>query len=70
LPPTWIGVGSIDLFVEEDLDYARRLVESGIMTEVHVAPGAFHGFDVMAPDTEIARRFLDSRIEALRHGLA
>ena len=70
LPPAWIGVGSIDLFVEEDLDYANRLVDAGVMTELHVVPGAFHGFDVVAPDTQVARRFTASKIEALRNGLA
>ncbi len=39
LPPAWIGVGSIDLFVEEDMEYALRLVQAGIATELLVLPG-------------------------------
>ena len=50
LPPAWIGVGSIDLFVEEDMEYARRLVHAGVATELLVMPGAFHGFDLLVPD--------------------
>jgi triacylglycerol lipase len=44
LPPTFIVVGSLDLFFEENLEYARRLVRAGVPTELHVIPGAFHGF--------------------------
>lgn len=48
LPPTWIGVGTLDLFFDEDLDYARRLVDAGVPVELHCYPGAFHGFDFAA----------------------
>ncbi len=55
--PAWIGVGSIDLFVGEDLTYARRLVESCVATEVHVVPGAFHGFDAIVPQAPLSVAF-------------
>ncbi len=45
LPPAFISVGALDLFIEEDLEYARRLIRAGVPTELHVFPGAFHGFD-------------------------
>jgi acetyl esterase/lipase len=45
LPPAYIGVGALDLFVEEDIAYATRLIQAGIPTELHVYPGAFHAFD-------------------------
>lgn len=44
LPPTFIAVGALDLFLEEDLEYARRLMRAGVPTELHVYPGAYHGF--------------------------
>jgi len=44
LPPAYIEVGALDLFFEEDLEYARRLTHAGVPTELHVYPGAFHGF--------------------------
>lgn len=44
LPPTYIAVGALDLFVDEDVEYARRLIRAGVPTELHVYPGAFHGF--------------------------
>lgn len=69
LPSTFIGVGSIDLFYEEDLDYAKRLALSGVRTELHVVPGAYHGFDVVAPDANLTLQFKDLWQSALRRGL-
>lgn len=66
LPPTFIGVGSIDLFVDEDIDFSRRLIASGVPTELVVTPGAFHGFDAVAPETGLAKRFTAAKIAALR----
>jgi acetyl esterase/lipase len=57
LPPTFIGVGAIDLFVDEDVDYARRLIDSGVLTELCVVPGAFHGFDVIVPEAPVSKSF-------------
>lgn len=70
LPPAWIGVGSIDLFVEEDMEYARRLVHAGIATELLVVPGAFHGFDLLVPDAEVSKHFCASWKSALRKAFA
>jgi triacylglycerol lipase len=44
LPPTYIATGALDLFLEENLEYARRLTRAGVPLELHVYPGAFHGF--------------------------
>ena len=44
LPPTFLATGSLDLFLEENLDYARRLIAAGVSTELHVYPGAIHAF--------------------------
>jgi triacylglycerol lipase len=44
LPPTYIATGALDLFLEEDLEYARRLIRAGVPVELHVYPGGFHGF--------------------------
>ena len=61
LPPTYIATGALDLFLEEDLDYARRLTRAGVPLELHVYPGAYHGFqwDRTADVTAQAER--DSR---------
>jgi acetyl esterase/lipase len=69
LPPAFIGVGSIDLFVEEDIEYARRLIEAGVPTELYVAPGGYHGFDIIVPDARISKRFKAAWSDALSRGL-
>jgi acetyl esterase len=56
LPPTWIGTGSLDLFFDEDLDYAKRLVDAGVPLELHVYPGGPHAFNLAAEAT-IAQSF-------------
>jgi len=66
LPPAWIGVGAIDLFVEEDMEYARRLVHAGVATELLVVRGAYHGFDLLVPDAEASKQFSASWKSALR----
>lgn len=65
LPPTFIAVGSIDLFVDEDVEYARRLIDSGVSTELHVIPGAYHGFDVI-PTATLGKTFRATLIAAFR----
>ena len=55
LPPTYIATGALDLFLDEDLDYARRLVDCGVRCELHVYPGAIHAFE-MVPDTGLAEQ--------------
>lgn len=69
LAPAFIGVGSIDLFCEEDIEYARRLVLSGVSTELFIVPGAYHGFDVVAPNAKLTVQFRDAWQSALRRGL-
>jgi len=70
LPPAWIGVGALDLFVAEDMEYARRLVHAGVATELLVVRGAFHGFDLVVPDAEASKRFSASWKSALRKAFA
>lgn len=46
LPPTFIAVGALDLFLEEDMEFIRRLTRAGVPAELHVIPGAYHGFSL------------------------
>ena len=68
LPPAFICVGALDLFLVEDMDYARRLIEAGVAAELHVYPGAYHGFDVLqdAPPVQQMKR---DAVAALRKAL-
>lgn len=70
LPPAWIGVGGADLFVEEDIQYASRLTEAGVATELLVVPRAFHAFDRIAPQASVSRRFTAAKMDALRRAFA
>ena len=65
LPPTWIGVGTLDLFLDEDLAFARRLMDARVSTELHVYPAAYHGFD-WVPEAQVSRQFVRDQVEALR----
>ncbi|XVQ15784.1 alpha/beta hydrolase [Spirillospora sp. CA-255316] len=69
LPPAWIGVGDIDLFHDEDRDYARRLRAAGVDTTFHVVPRAPHGFEAWAAGTGLARDYLATARAWLRKAL-
>lgn len=66
LPPAFIGVGSIDLFVDEDIEYARRLIDAAVPTELLVVPGAYHAFDLLVPDAKVSTAFIQSITVALQ----
>ncbi|GAA0273864.1 alpha/beta hydrolase [Actinomadura nitritigenes] len=57
LPPTFIGVGELDVFRDESLDYAARLRAHGVDVELHLYPGAYHAFDLFAPRSRLAESF-------------
>ncbi|RGE20103.1 alpha/beta hydrolase [Leucobacter sp. wl10] len=61
LPPAFIEAGSAEMFRDEDVDYASRIWATGGDAELHIWAGGFHGFDVYAPDSELARAALASR---------
>ena len=69
LPPALITVGALDLFLEEDIDYATRLMQAGVPTELHVYPGAYHGFD-LASESKLAQAMNRDRLNALRRALS
>jgi acetyl esterase/lipase len=69
LPPAYIPVGDLDLFLDENMTYAQRLLAAGVPTELHVYPGAFHGFNGFVPNAEISRRFNTDRDNALKRML-
>jgi acetyl esterase/lipase len=69
LPPALIQVGELEVFRDEDVDYAARLLAAGVATQLHVYPGAFHAWDSVAPGAPAAVRALQERIEALGRAL-
>ncbi len=69
LPPAWIGVGTLDLFYEESLEYGRRLREAGVLVHEQIAPGAFHAFDQIADSAPVSLNFFASQSLHLRTAL-
>lgn len=69
LPPTFIAVGGLDLFVEEDITFANRLIAAGVPTELFVVPGAPHGFQMLGPDASVSRRYRIAHRNALARAL-
>jgi acetyl esterase/lipase len=66
LPPMYIDAGELDMFVDEDIDFAERLRAAGGSVELTLVQGAVHGWDLIAPDAEISRRAFDRRVTWLR----
>ncbi len=66
LPPAYLPVGDLDLFIDEDIEYAQRLLQADVPAELHVYPGGIHGFDLLAPESALAQRFRAERDDALR----
>jgi acetyl esterase/lipase len=68
LPPTFIWVGALDLFVDESIEYARRLVRAGVPTELRVYPGVTHG-NLLVSDAPSTKLNQEDSLRALRKAL-
>ncbi|MEM9656053.1 MAG: alpha/beta hydrolase [Actinomycetota bacterium] len=69
LPPAYINVGEFDIFLDEDVQYAHRLMQAGVTTELHVYPGAFHGSNTIVADSPLSKRWVADEATALRAAL-
>ena len=70
MPPTWIGVGDLDLLHDEAVDYAHRLQAAGVPCQLHVEPGMYHGADVqLASSVASMRTFRQRLTDALENAL-
>ncbi|GHC83487.1 alpha/beta hydrolase [Streptomyces flavofungini] len=70
LPPAYIDVGSAEMFRDEDVAYANALWQAGGQAELHVWPGAYHGFDGMVPRAALTLDAREARTRWLRRLLA
>ena len=70
LPPTYIMIGELDLMRDESIEYAMRPMQADIPTQLHVYPGAFHGFDLLATSAAISQKAISEYIDALKQVLA
>ncbi len=69
LPPAFVTVGTEDLFRDEDIHYAQRLMAAGIPTELEVYAGMYHGGELLLPNTTIGKRMIQGYREALRRAI-
>ena len=69
LPSALITCSELDPLRDEAVDYALRLMWSGVATELHVFPGTCHGFDSMVPEWEISQQLFALQGAALRRAL-
>lgn len=65
LASTYIDVGDLDIFRDESIAYAAGLASAGVPVELHVHPGAPHGFERFVPDAGVARRAMTDRTRAI-----
>ena len=70
LPPAFIDVGSAETFRDEDVAYASQIWQAGGIAELHVWPGGFHGFTMMAPEAALSREAAAAQLNWLRRLLA
>lgn len=69
LPPTWIMTGTLDLFRDENIVYANRLMAAQVPTDLSVYAGACHAFQTVK-DSELAKRYVVEHLTALARGLS
>nr|OQO20589.1 hypothetical protein B0A51_10036 [Rachicladosporium sp. CCFEE 5018] len=65
LAPAYIDVGELDIFRDEDLEYARKLGKAGVSVEFHLYPGVPHAFEAFAPTTTIGQAAVGNRLKFL-----
>lgn len=67
LPDTYIDVGQLDIFIEEDLEYARRLHKAGVQVDLNVYKGLPHAWELFGgQNISVGKRILAERISALK----
>jgi len=70
LPKAFITVGTADLFRDENIEYAQRLMAAGVPTQLSVFPGMFHAGQIFSPNAPISQQMILSFSSALKDGLA
>ncbi|HTQ16016.1 alpha/beta hydrolase [Mycobacterium sp.] len=66
LAPAWIGVGSLDLFHDESVAYAKALQDCGVACELVTVPGMYHGADGLARNAPAMKEFRRRTLDYLR----
>ena len=69
LPPALVTVGTMDLFRDENIDYAKRLMAAGVATDLLVYAGMFHGAEMLVPDAIASKRMRTGYLSALERAI-
>ncbi len=69
LPPALVIVGTQDLFRDENIDYAQRLMAAGVPTDLLVYAGMFHGVEMSVPDAEVSKRMRMGYLSGLQRAI-
>ncbi|WP_446209965.1 alpha/beta hydrolase [Micromonospora sp. IBSANI012] len=69
LPPAFVVACEFDPLRDEAIDYAHRLIQAGVRTELRYYPGTFHA-SIAVAEAAVSRRILADQVAALRAGLA
>ena len=69
LPPAFVTVGLLDLFRDENIDYAQRLMAAGIPTDLHVYPGMIHGAEMSVPEAAVSTRMRSDYRDAVKRAI-
>ncbi|WP_163510776.1 alpha/beta hydrolase [Fodinicola acaciae] len=67
LPRAYVSVCEFDPLRDEGIDYAQRLVQAGVATELHLYPGTFHGSALIAAAAVTKRMNADNLAFIQRH---
>lgn len=70
LPRTYIVVGDLDLFVNEDIDYANRLIQAGVKTDLQVISGVYHAFELFNPESPQTKEYKEARTGIIKRMLS
>jgi len=68
LPYTYTCVGQLDPFRDETLSYVTKLAQAGVDVEFHLYPGAYHGFESLNPQSELAQQVIHEYVNAVKIG--
>ncbi len=69
LPPALVTVGAMDLFRDENIDYAQRLMAAGAPTDLQVYAGVYHGAEMLVPDASVSKRMRQGYLEPLKRAI-
>jgi acetyl esterase/lipase len=69
IAPAWIGVGDLEVFHDECVDYARRLEAAGVPCELFTVRGMYHTAEGVNRNAPSMRAFHASMLEFLRNRL-